>query len=160
MSNKVFIIGNGFDLDLGMHTRYSDFAKSDKWPSHKYPPIRSLASFLKSKAKIEKWFDLEKELLSYAVKNEVIVSHTRGYNSLVEDDKSFYLGLVESLIAYLKEEEARPLNKDSVASKVLKTIIESRLFSSIYSFAIFLISSTCCLVYSSFKLYLSRHLFI
>ena len=25
---KVFIIGNGFDLDLGWKTRYSDFAKS------------------------------------------------------------------------------------------------------------------------------------
>lgn len=32
MSKKVFIIGNGFDLDLGMNTRYSDFAKSEYWP--------------------------------------------------------------------------------------------------------------------------------
>ena len=28
---KVFIIGNGFDLDLGWKTRYSDFAKSSFW---------------------------------------------------------------------------------------------------------------------------------
>ena len=28
---KVFIIGNGFDLDLGWKTRYSDFASSKYW---------------------------------------------------------------------------------------------------------------------------------
>jgi hypothetical protein len=28
---KVLIIGNGFDLDLGLKTRYSDFAKSKEW---------------------------------------------------------------------------------------------------------------------------------
>lgn len=27
--SKVFIIGNGFDLDLGWKTRYSDFARSN-----------------------------------------------------------------------------------------------------------------------------------
>lgn len=31
MSGKVLILGNGFDLDLGMKTRYSDFANSDIW---------------------------------------------------------------------------------------------------------------------------------
>lgn len=29
--SKVFIIGNGFDLNLGRETRYSDFAKSNYW---------------------------------------------------------------------------------------------------------------------------------
>lgn len=28
LAKKVLIIGNGFDLDLGLNTRYSDFAKS------------------------------------------------------------------------------------------------------------------------------------
>lgn len=27
--NRLLIIGNGFDLDLGRKTRYSDFAKSE-----------------------------------------------------------------------------------------------------------------------------------
>ena len=30
---NVFIIGNGFDLDLGLSTKYSDFAKSKYWPA-------------------------------------------------------------------------------------------------------------------------------
>ncbi len=32
MRNNVFIVGNGFDLALGLPTKYSDFAHSDFWP--------------------------------------------------------------------------------------------------------------------------------
>lgn len=28
---KLLILGNGFDIDLGMKTKYSDFAKSHYW---------------------------------------------------------------------------------------------------------------------------------
>lgn len=31
MAKKILIIGNGFDIDLGLRTRYSDFAKSNIW---------------------------------------------------------------------------------------------------------------------------------
>ena len=40
MTKNIFIIGNGFDLDLGMKTKYSDFANNEKyWPvySGRYP---------------------------------------------------------------------------------------------------------------------------
>lgn len=30
--NRLFVIGNGFDLNIGRNTRYSDFAKSEFWP--------------------------------------------------------------------------------------------------------------------------------
>ncbi len=36
MKKKVFIIGNGFDLDLGWKTRYSDFASSKFWIGDSY----------------------------------------------------------------------------------------------------------------------------
>ena len=33
MSQCTIILGNGFDLDLGLQTKFSDFAKSEKyWP--------------------------------------------------------------------------------------------------------------------------------
>lgn len=31
MTHNIFVIGNGFDLDLGLKTKYSDFAHSDFW---------------------------------------------------------------------------------------------------------------------------------
>lgn len=31
MAKKILILGNGFDIDLGLKTRYSDFANSEIW---------------------------------------------------------------------------------------------------------------------------------
>lgn len=83
MSN-VFIIGNGFDLDMGLPTKYSDFAKSSFWPKasprttsristgsgivyvgHSTNPIL-LEHYLEGKKNLESWFDLENELLLYS----------------------------------------------------------------------------------------------
>ena len=59
---RLLIIGNGFDLDLGRNTRYSDFAKSEFWPKN----LKSqLYRYLSQKSQIEKWFDLEGELANY-----------------------------------------------------------------------------------------------
>ena len=33
MNKSILVIGNGFDLDLGLKTKYSDFAKSNYWPN-------------------------------------------------------------------------------------------------------------------------------
>ena len=64
MSN-ILVLGNGFDLDLGLKTRYSDFAGSDEW--RKYSSKEgNLFKYLDVKKEIERWFDLESELFSYA----------------------------------------------------------------------------------------------
>lgn len=31
MAKKILILGNGFDIDLGLKTRFSDFANSKIW---------------------------------------------------------------------------------------------------------------------------------
>lgn len=132
MSKKVFIIGNGFDLDLGMNTRYSDFVKSNKWPSGRYIG-RNLHTHLSNRAHLSKWFDLEKELLIYS-KLEGRESNLHHYKSLVGIDKEFFEHLVNSLTAYIREEEAKDVRDYSFAAEVFRTIIKSRKFSSIYSF--------------------------
>lgn len=89
MKENVLIIGNGFDLDLGLPTAYSDFVSSDYWPDATkvgtnndsrincngeipdlslYPLNHKLESVI-DEAKKEKWFDLEETLLNYAKKN-------------------------------------------------------------------------------------------
>ena len=55
--NRLLIIGNGFDLDLGRKTRYSDFAKSEFWPKDL---DSDLYEHLNQKSKIERWFHLER----------------------------------------------------------------------------------------------------
>lgn len=62
-SDRLLIIGNGFDLSLGLETKYSDFARSDKWPnqiSNEY-----YFAYLNNKKNTEYWFDLEQVLGAY-----------------------------------------------------------------------------------------------
>lgn len=62
--DKVFIIGNGFDLSLGWPTRYSDFVNSGLWLFN--DGHSSLGTFLNNAAKSDEWFNLEESLKSYA----------------------------------------------------------------------------------------------
>jgi hypothetical protein len=61
----VLIIGNGFDLDLGWQTQFSQFAKSSFWPSRPTHYTR-MYDELNTRKKLSKWFDLERILAEYA----------------------------------------------------------------------------------------------
>lgn len=69
MHRKVFIIGNGFDLDLGWKTGYRDFVSSKYWPLKDKDPYSMMAQFLKEKTEIDRWYDLESMLKVYASNN-------------------------------------------------------------------------------------------
>lgn len=76
MQNNVFIVGNGFDLALGLPTKYSNFAHSDFWPishdaeitqlHHRQKGYMGLEEYLNGKKDLDTWFDLEQELYNYA----------------------------------------------------------------------------------------------
>ena len=59
------VIGNGFDLDLGMNTRYSDFAKSEYWPKDISSSSHNLQQYLNERKDMDCWFDLKQCLLDY-----------------------------------------------------------------------------------------------
>ena len=62
----VFVIGNGFDLDLGLKTSYKDFCESRYCPKD-YPAriIKHLNAKWSDNLEAVKWYDLENELLEY-----------------------------------------------------------------------------------------------
>lgn len=131
---KVFIIGNGFDLDLGWNTRYSDFATSQYWPTSNYNFYQNLQRVLQEKAYIEKWFDLEQVLLEYAILPPTKEYYNRT-NDYLKEDKKFFEKVSTSLTEYLQNEQKKtPIKKDSIAIKVLKAIVNNGYFTSIYSF--------------------------
>lgn len=76
IQDNVFIVGNGFDLALGLHTKYSEFAHSNFWPvsddaeitllQHRQRGYTSLEEYLCKKKDLDTWFDLEQELYNYA----------------------------------------------------------------------------------------------
>lgn len=95
MSN-VFIIGNGFDLDIGLKSKFDDFYDSDYWPFHgKNTP---LAKFLELNCAIERWIDLEEALAEYGSKTISFGSHA------IEDKEDFQL-LKDSFNKYLLNEQ-------------------------------------------------------
>lgn len=90
--NILFLIGNGFDLNLGMKTRYSDFYKF-------YTSIKSGRSLIESlkneiDGNIKNWSDLELELGNY----------TKNLNS-EEEFTEVYEDLGDRLAEYLQKIE-------------------------------------------------------
>lgn len=91
--NILFLIGNGFDINLGMDTRYSDFYKY-------YASVTSTNNLiLKLKKEIENniknWSDLE---LAFG-KHTKHLSSTKEFNEVfvdIEDNLADYLGGIES----------------------------------------------------------------
>ena len=132
MTKNIFIIGNGFDLDLGLKTKYSDFANSDFWPTTE---ISNLRRYLETKRNTESWFDIENELLNYASQEKVsklAALQFASYNA--SKDMAYFVRLQTALCQYMQEQQTKDLLKSSIASRILRTIIQNGFFESIYSF--------------------------
>lgn len=102
----VVILGNGFDLDLGLKTSYKDFWESDHCPKD-HPS--SLVEYLnkkqwKSGLENVRWFDLESELLSFALNKIHIDSVSENECSFVREYASED-GIVSTLSFPYKDEE-------------------------------------------------------
>lgn len=136
-ANTLLIIGNGFDLDLGLNTRYSDFAKSRLWPfKHR---LLGLGGYLNRHRFSDKWFDLEMAMANYCENRR----HFRFLKCLYErrcikderDDKVLIKGLHDYLIEEFNRVYNQNLfNKESVAAKILRIICTTLVPGTIYTF--------------------------
>lgn len=137
MSGKVLILGNGFDLDLGMNTRYSDFANSDIWKQSFQDDIQlyrpdTLIGYLNKEKEKNAWFDIEQSILNYVTnkKNEYGIP-----DNDINDDKKSFRKLCHALSMFLKHEQKYyKQRKNNVAVEVLKAIAANGYFRSIYTF--------------------------
>lgn len=69
------VVGNGFDLDLGFKTKYSDFVESVEWKTmyderSSKSQSYSLLQYLNGKRYTEEWFDIESALIDYVSKKK------------------------------------------------------------------------------------------
>jgi hypothetical protein len=119
---SVIIIGNGFDLNLGLKTSYTDFLNS-----HNFDLLiksgNQLAIYLKTKRDLNNWIDIENELKHYSNNAKSIPS--RNY----END---FKNLSNSLKDFLKEVKHEKLNKKAEAYLLIQKIIDSEF--TIYDF--------------------------
>lgn len=128
MSKKVLIIGNGFDLNLGWKTSYKHYMQSDYWPVKRDSPGCPMEEYFATRLDIDRWFDLESALKTYATKTRV------SYHRADPKDEAFFNELRYTLACYLGQEEKKDVDNDSLAIQVLKAVINNGYFSSIYTF--------------------------
>ena len=124
MAKKLLIIGNGFDIDLGLRTRYSDFANSKIWEQlmeNTYGLDQDLLGALKKAKEKEAWFDIEKTMNDYvrSIRPEYLTSN------LVDKDKNSFVDVTKALSKYLKDEQkSRTLESNHYAAQVLRLIAD------------------------------------
>lgn len=115
------IIGNGFDLSLGLKTSYNDFLVShhfDLLIAHK----NTLALQLKKNNELNNWIDIENEIPQYS--NHIYLGET--------NVKQEFEALKKSLMNFLKESQEGDINKNSPAFKMIEKEINTT--GSIYNF--------------------------
>lgn len=130
------VIGNGFDLDVGMQTTYAKFAASGYWPfrhSTKYQGIDTFASYLNERSMLSTWFDVEETIYEYA-KQGLGNAVLNGFSFDVNDKLNFGK-LKTSLTSYLSNQESTfAPNPQSMGIAVLNALLTSKNDARIYSF--------------------------
>lgn len=125
---RILIIGNGFDLDLGLKTSYKDFLDSNIFSQLKNES--SLATYLSDKNQIGNWVDVEHELKNYA---ESIIEQSIEFNKDVSQIKPDFIKLKEALQEYLTVEIAG-LNKARPKSNAFRLLKFGTLFDELNNF--------------------------
>lgn len=146
----VLVIGNGFDLDLGLKTRYSDFMESSFFKEHvtgiegfdkielltKRGEEINLFNYLNDLSAIEGWIDFEEALANLASRKYAFNMQDGSQVKASKLEESTFWELHEALFKYLCSITDNPLvhiNPHSKAFRLLKIINESR-FSEILSY--------------------------
>lgn len=131
---RTLVVGNGFDLDVGLKTRYIDFAESKWWPfkeARLQDGYETLAYTLNRKSRLERWFDVEEALYDYArIDGKLVLPPT-----IYSQDKKTYEELNKKLIQYLRdiEDDLEPA-KESKAVRVLDEFYNKDGEKRIYTF--------------------------
>ena len=117
----IYVIGNGFDIDLGWRTSYKDFydSKLTGWKVHFRPGEDCLPVYLLDHAG-ENWYDLERTIYDYCL------SKSKGEldEDLMSKDYRDYMAIKRQLEAFVKERSSEPVVVESKAYEILKSYIE------------------------------------
>ena len=106
MADVALIVGNGFDIDMGLPSKYSDFIKSKEWQDvvsgfniylqQKDYQNHSLIAQLQMASANSQWFDIEQEI------HRFIVFHPDNTERDVRDMRSEFEVIKKALTNYLK----------------------------------------------------------
>ncbi len=119
----VVVIGNGFDLEAGLDTGYSDFRKSNQWDRLMSESSLKcfMQQFFQTKGK-DSWLGLEEEFKRYAVAIQSLNQDPIQYAENVKRDQVFFTALCSALKEYLKS-CYRKIDSSKYSYLLLKTLL-------------------------------------
>lgn len=112
----ILVIGNGFDLNLGLKTSYQDFISSDFFCSL-LAENNQLCKYLKEQQDLNNWIDIENELKKYS--NKIYMNSDRSVL------KKEYKQLCESLCEYLNSLDMSSIDETSKAYNIIVRNLEN-----------------------------------
>ena len=138
MATIVLVIGNGFDINLGLPSGYKDFVKSPEWKKllsikrmakWKNKQNQSLLYQIKSH-QYDNWFNIEEEI------NTFVREHTNPKEITRDNNKADFDDLKDSLTRYLQRiTNEYTTNQSCLAYTLIKNLKESpRCHRHIFSF--------------------------
>lgn len=113
---NILIVGNGFDLNQGLSTSYSDFVDSIVF-NNLIISNNALAIYLKNQKDLKNWIDIENELKKYS--NSVENSEN------IRNLRSEFLMLSTALKEYLSKIDYSKLDKSKVSYGLLSRLKDS-----------------------------------
>lgn len=111
-SENILVVGNGFDLDLGLPTGYSHFIASPLFDGLVNSGSKT-AIYLKKRLHLQKWVDIETELAELS-KHNVVES---------EQFRKEYIELRKTLTAYINQLDYNVINKTSGAARLIQDLV-------------------------------------
>lgn len=108
MNGTLIIIGNGFDLNLGLATSYMNFIHSECFNSLFNSKNNYLANHLKKVGEISTWIDAEQEIYKYYLKN-------KNNSTLIPRLLFEFNTLKNALLEYILSLDLNQINNDSHA---------------------------------------------
>ena len=133
----LFILGNGFDLSLGLPTSYNSFVESDLFKKRvnikHYPNAnvdlhdRNIHNYLTLQKNVKNWIDVEMELMKYATHQRVEYHNDRGgltsMNNVSDGTiKTFYNLLCLDLQTHIKSIDLSKIDRKSLSLLLLKQV--------------------------------------
>ena len=124
MKHIVLIIGNGFDLDLGLKTSYSDFINTGVLNNYCNNPL--IDELLRCH-RLQSWIDIEEFLRNQAIATQL-------HPCTIEDIINGYGIIRAKLLEYIKALPYNTINNDCMAIRVLSAIVKEDANAQIFNF--------------------------
>jgi hypothetical protein len=143
MAKTIMIMGNGFDVDLGLKSRYTDFLEGEEWKrvcniveekfSQKFQKISLLMHMLKASKDTSRWFDVENEIHKFIKTYPIRENEMSGsFAGLTKEEFIMLKRAIYDYLARISKEYI--LDKSKWAYVILQTLCDCKNNVNLFTF--------------------------